>query len=192
MGKSLCRENAKGFFVRTAEIIVDKINKYIYNNSGLSQLLLEAIIINETVNKIREFNRFYMPAMDLLGNHYLGSEYSVPEARIFFEIYMNSGCNAAFIARTMNIDKSYLSRILKKHEKDGYIHKKISEKDSRAYELYLTEKGKNKAEDFIQKSNQQIYELIQQLTPNDCERLKDALDTVIGILNQCKGGEENR
>lgn len=153
---------------------------------------MEAIIINETVNKIREFNRFYMPAMDLLGNHYLGSEYSVPEARIFFEIYMNSGCNAAFIARTMNIDKSYLSRILKKHEKDGYIHKKISEKDSRAYELYLTEKGKNKAEDFIQKSNQQIYELIRQLPPNDCERLKDALDTVIGILNQCKGGEENR
>ena len=142
--------------------------------------------MNETVNKIREFNRFYMPAMDLLGNHYLGSEYSVPEARIFFEVYMNSGCNAAYIAKTMNIDKSYLSRILKNHEKNGYLYKKVSEKDSRSYELYLTEKGKLRTEDFIRKSNQQIGELIQHLSEHDCERLKDALDVVITILEKCK------
>lgn len=148
-------------------------------------------MLDETVNKIREFNRFYMPAMDLLGNHYLGSEYSVPEARIFFEIYMNSGCNAAYIAKTMNIDKSYLSRILKNHEKNGYLYKKASEKDLRSYELYLTEKGKGKAEDFIQKSNEQIGLLVQRLNQEDCTRLRDALDLVIRILNQCKEqGEE--
>lgn len=145
------------------------------------------ITINETVNKIREFNRFYMPVMDLLGNHYLGSDYSVPEARILFEIYNNSGCNAAYISRTMNIDKSYLSRILKNHEKNGYLYKKPSEKDSRAYELYLTEKGKQKAEDFIQKSNQQIGLLIQQLSRSDCELLQNAFDTIITILEKCKG-----
>lgn len=132
-----------------------------------------------------------MPAMDLLGNHYLGSEYSVPEARIFFEIYMNSGCNAAYIAKTMNIDKSYLSRILKNHEKNGYLYKEPSEKDLRSYELYLTEKGKGKAEDFIQKSNEQIGLLIQRLNQEDRTRLRDALDLVIRILNQCKEqGEE--
>lgn len=144
---------------------------------------------NETVKKIREFNRFYMPAMDLLGNHYLGSEYSVPEARIFYEIYMNSGCNAAYITRKMNIDKSYLSRILKAHEKNGYLYRKTSEKDARAYELYLTEKGKNKAEDFIQKADRQISELIQPLSRDDCEQLRDAFDTIITILSKCKEGE---
>ncbi len=163
-------------------MIVDFVN---YLKKGV-------ITIKETVKKIREFNRFYMPAMDLLGNHYLGSEYSVPEARIFFEIYSNSGCNAAYIAKTMNIDKSYLSRIIKNYEKNGYLYKKTSEKDSRAYELYLTEKGKNKAEDFIQKSDQQISKLIQQLNQNDCELLKDAFDTIITILNKCKDWGENK
>lgn len=45
----------------------------------------------ETIYAIRAFNRMYMPFMNLLGNHYLGSEYSVTEARIFFEIYENEG-----------------------------------------------------------------------------------------------------
>ena len=40
----------------------------------------------ESVEKVRAFNRFYMPSMNLLGNHYLGSEYSITEARVFFEI----------------------------------------------------------------------------------------------------------
>jgi len=39
------------------------------------------------ISKVREFNRLYMPTMKLLGNHYLGSEYSVAEARVFFEKY---------------------------------------------------------------------------------------------------------
>lgn len=149
-------------------------------------------MINETISKIREFNRFYMPAMDLLGNHYLGAEYSVPEARFFFEIYTNSGCNAAYIAKKMNIDKSYLSRILKSHEKNGYLYKKPSEKDSRVFELYLTEKGRLKAEDFIQKSIQQIKMLINPLSENECEILKGALDTVINILEKCKEQGEHK
>lgn len=71
--------------------------------------------------KIRAFNRYYMPSMNLLGDHYLGSEYSITEARVFFEIHENQGCNAAHIAQLMNIDKSYLSRIIKKQEKKGTL-----------------------------------------------------------------------
>lgn len=139
----------------------------------------------ETVQTIREFNRFYMPALDLLGNHYLGSEYSATEARVFFEIYRHSGCNAAYIARTMNIDKSYLSRIIKSHEKQGYLFRTVSEKDFRAYNLYLTEKGISRAEELIRKSNQQIETLIGPLTDRECMTLQEALGTVRGILEKC-------
>ena len=41
----------------------------------------------ETVQRIREFNRFYMPLLRLLDNHYLNSEYTPTEARVLFEIY---------------------------------------------------------------------------------------------------------
>ncbi len=48
----------------------------------------------QTVNKIREFNRFYMPKLDLLNRIYLNSKYSLIEARILFEIVENKVCFA--------------------------------------------------------------------------------------------------
>lgn len=139
--------------------------------------------------KIRQFNRFYMPYMHLLGEHYLGSEYSVPEARIFFEIYTNEGCNAAHIAQIMGIDKSYLSRIIRRHEKDGYIRREKAEEDGRSYRLFLTESGKARAENFIRKSNRQIDGTISHVSEEDRKKLSEALDTVMQILK--KGDEDN-
>ena len=129
----------------------------------------------ETVQKVRAFNRFYMPAMNLLGNHYLGSEYSVTEARIFFEIYENEGCNAAHIAQIMNIDKSYLSRIIIAHEKNGYLRRTPSSDDGRSYAIFLTDKGKKRADELIHKSD------------DEKTRLADAFDTIIQLLGNGKG-----
>lgn len=142
------------------------------------------------VRKVRAFNRFYMPSMNLLGNHYLGSEYSVTEARIFFEIYENEGCNAAHIAQRMNIDKSYLSRIIKSHEKAGYIQRILSSQDGRSYSLFLTDKGKEKAEEFIDRSDREISAIIEDLSEGEQNRLADALDTITELLDKKKGGNQ--
>lgn len=142
--------------------------------------------MNETIAKIRMFNRFYMPSMNLLGDHYLGSEYSVTEARVFFEIYENEGCNAAHIAQLMNIDKSYLSRIIKRHEKSGYIHRERSAGDSRSYHLFLTDAGRIRAEDFIRKSNEEIGKAINGLSSEEEHQLTEALETVTRLLSKGK------
>lgn len=145
--------------------------------------------MHKTIEKIREFNRFYMPSMNLLGNHYLGSEYSITEARIFFEIYEHEGCKASQITEQMNIDKSYLSRIIKNHEKHGYIIRKKTADDKRSYRLYLTENGKKRAEEFIQKSNEDIASIIAHLSPQECNQLSEAIDTIQTIL---KNGHSER
>lgn len=142
--------------------------------------------MNETIAKIRVFNRFYMPSMSLLGDHYLGSEYSVTEARVFFEIYESEGCNAAHIAQLMNIDKSYLSRIIKRHEKDGYIHRERSTGDGRSYHLFLTDAGRLRAEDFIRKSNEEIGKAINGLSSEEERQLTAALETVTRLLSKGK------
>ncbi len=140
------------------------------------------------VQKVRAFNRFYMPSMNLLGNRYLGSEYSVTEARVFFEIYESEGCNAAYIAQTMNIDKSYLSRIIKGYEKNGYIQRVPSNEDGRSYSLFLTDKGKCKAEELFCKSDKEIGKILQHLSEDEQLRLADALDTITELLDKEKGG----
>ena len=143
----------------------------------------------KVVQRIREFNRFYMPLLRLLDTHYLGSEYTPTEARVLFEIYENDGCNAAFIARVMNIDKSYLSRIISAHEKKGHLIRNVSEADSRAYHLHLTESGLLQTNDFIQKSNQQIGDIIKSLSQEECMELIEALNTITTILQSCNKAE---
>ncbi|CDO17020.1 TPA: MarR family transcriptional regulator [Bacillus anthracis] len=138
----------------------------------------------ETIYAIRAFNRMYMPSMNLLGNHYLGSEYSVTEARIFFEIYENEGCTATHIAQEMNIDKSYLSRILKNHEKKGYIYRQTSKEDGRAYHLFLTDTGKLRARDFIEKSNQEIGDIIATLSYSEQKQLAEAMTLITKLLGK--------
>lgn len=145
---------------------------------------------DKIVEKVRAFNRFYMPSMNLLGNHYLGSEYSVTESRVFFELYENEGCNAAHIAQIMNIDKSYLSRIIKSHEKNGYIQRTQSCEDGRSYSLSLTDKGKKKAVDFIYKSDDEIGRILHNLSKDEQIRLIDALDTITELLSKGRGDEQ--
>lgn len=139
---------------------------------------------DKVIYRIRAFNRFYMPKLRLLDNHYLGSEYTPTEARVLFEIYENDGCNASHIAKTMNIDKSYLSRIIKSHEKKGYLVRTVSETDSRAYNIHLTEKGIEQTEDFIQKSNQQIENIIKPLQKKEYAKLIEAFNTITEILEK--------
>ena len=136
----------------------------------------------KVVYQIRAFNRFYMPKLRLLDNHYLGSEYTPTEARVLYEIYEEDGCNAAHIAKTMNIDKSYLSRIIRIHEKKGYLVRCVSETDSRTYHIHLTEQGIERTKDFISESNQQIKNIISHLNNDECKKLENALNTVTEIL----------
>jgi DNA-binding MarR family transcriptional regulator len=147
--------------------------------------------MTDIVHRIRAFNRFYLPAMNLLGNHYLGSEYSAAEARVLFEIYEAEGCNAARIAETMKIDKSYLSRIIKSHEKKGYIERRPCESDRRSQCLYLTEEGRKRAEDFIRKSDDDIRGIIGDLSPEDEAELRGALDAATRILSRNNKGQQS-
>lgn len=143
----------------------------------------------QAVERIRSFNRFYLPKFGLLGNSYLGSEYSATQARVLYEVYMCDGCTASFIAKNMNIDKSYLSRIISSHIKKGYMYRTASSEDARTYHLHLTKSGKERTADFIEKSNREISAKTKFLSQSECSDLIKALDTVT-LLLESQGGEK--
>ena len=116
------------------------------------------------ISDIRAFNRFYTDVIGLLDQHLLDSPYSLAEARIIYEIHHHSGIQASQIMDLMQIDKSYLSRLLKKLEKDGVIRRKKSEKDARAIVLSLTAKGEQEFELLNKASDEQISNMINPFT----------------------------
>lgn len=137
---------------------------------------------DNTVIKIREFNRFYLSIMNLYGNDYFGSHYSITESRVLYEIYEQEACNADHIVKQLQLDKGYISRIIKNFEAKGFLERKKSETDARSYQIYLTVKGRHTLEELIQNANRKIENIIQSLSVSECTRLEDAMNTIEKIL----------
>lgn len=136
----------------------------------------------ETAINIRKFNRFYLPYFHLLTQKYLNTEYSMAEARILYEIYEGKEISARDIVGKLHIDKSYLSRILKKFAAKSLIKRELSSDDSRKTLISLTESGQTLAESLITESNHQINNDIMGLSDNDLAKLSYHLAQIIKIL----------
>lgn len=139
---------------------------------------------DNTIREIRRFNRFYTVNMGLLDSGYLDTEYSVAEIRILFEIKSGEKCIQSDIVKTLHIDKSYLSRIINGFYKSGLIDKVKSDKDKRISYIVLTEKGRSETERLIELTNNRIYAQISRLSPEKCSKLREAMNTVIDVLEE--------
>lgn len=134
------------------------------------------------VREIRAFNRFYTDIIGLLDAHLLDSAYSLSEVRTLYEVHTGKCVQASQIMAAMHIDKSYLSRLLKKLEKDGLISKTPSEEDARAVLISLTEKGLKVFKTLNKASDEQIDELISDLPVRKQEELVNHMKSIMDIL----------
>ncbi|MBV7273430.1 MarR family transcriptional regulator/GNAT family N-acetyltransferase [Clostridium sp. PL3] len=135
------------------------------------------------IKKIRRFNRFYTNVLGLLNQHILDSSYSLTEVRILLEIDKIDRCTANILIHKLDIDRGYMSRILKRFEKSGLITKENSIDDRRMVILHLTSEGKSILAGLEEKSNNQIQKLINPLTEDEEEKLVNAMNYVTRILS---------
>lgn len=143
----------------------------------------------QTAIVIRKFNRFYLPYFHLLTQKYLNTEYSAAEARILYEIYGNKEISARDIVCNLHIDKSYLSRILKKFGAKCLIQREASQADSRMALISLTPSGEALVEKLIMETNQQIQEEIMGISDENLDELSAHLEKILEILGG--GKDEN-
>jgi DNA-binding MarR family transcriptional regulator len=139
---------------------------------------------SQLVKEVRAFNRFYTNIIGLLDKHVLNSNYSLPEVRIMFELYHNSELTASDIINLIDIDKGYLSRILKKFEKNKLINKASSAIDKRAVFLQLSAKGKKEFEVLNNASDKQIETLFKNLSDKECEELTQKMWGIQKLLSK--------
>lgn len=132
----------------------------------------------DVIIDIRGFNRFYTNMLGLLNANIGSSDYSLTETRIIYEISKTEKCSANQLSNILRIDTGYLSRILKKLEKEGVLERHSSEDDARINEISLTEKGHELFEQMNNDSNVQIASLIESLTDEECHEISKACDTI--------------
>ncbi len=139
---------------------------------------------SQLVNEVRSFNRFYTNIIGLLDKHVLNSNYSLPEVRIMFELYHNLGLTASYIINLIDIDKGYLSRILKKFEKSKLIDRASSAMDKRAVFLQLSARGRKEFEVLNSASDKQVEALLKDLSDKECQELTQKMSGIKRLLNK--------
>lgn len=144
----------------------------------------------KTITEIRAFNRYYTGILGLLDRHILNGVFSLPEARILYEISQREGVQASGIIESLGIDKGYLSRILDQFATKKLIIRKRSEADGRLMHIYLTEKGRASYEKLNQASDEQLKGLLSSLSAADGEELSRHMAAITTILMKAQAAKE--
>lgn len=144
------------------------------------------------VDAVRGFNRFYTRQLGLLDHGLLGSEFTLTESRILYELAHRGECTASDIALELGIDAGYLSRVLKKFSRRGFLTRKRSRADARRTRLELSRAGRAAFAPLDRAARAQIEALLAAVAPARRAALLAAMRTVHRLLEPGEHAREYR
>ncbi len=120
----------------------------------------------------------------MVGPTYLGTEYTLSDARVIFELDVRQTARAAELAQDLGIDPAYLSRIIARFGKLGLLTATADPEDGRSRLLTLTARGRDEAARLTTLSRGEIAAMIESLSADEAEELATALKTAERHLSQ--------
>ena len=130
---------------------------------------------------VREFNRYYTRRVGALGGH-LGSEFSLTEVRVLYELAHRDAPTASAIAAALDLDRGYLSRLLRSFKKRGLISTSVSKDDRRRTHLRLTPAGKRAFAPLNKRADADVAEMLDRLSPAQQQRVVGAMTDIRSLL----------
>ena len=140
--------------------------------------------LEDHVASVRRFSRFYTRKIGVLHEGLLGSQLSLTEGRVIWELAQRERATASELAAELGLDTGYLSRILSGFEKRGLIDRRPSERDGRQVLIALTEAGHALYATIDTRSREAVAALLGELDGADQYRLVAALETAEQLLGQ--------
>lgn len=144
----------------------------------------------DRIAAVRRFNRFYTRQIGVLRKGYLDSPYSLGEMRVLYELWRGHGPTASDIARALDLDAGYLSRVLRNFEKKGLISRETSSRDARQSHLTLTARGKKTFAPLEKKSQDQVADMLGQLDATEQARLIGAMNEIERLIGQAPKADD--
>lgn len=138
----------------------------------------------ERIEAVRRFNRFYTRRIGALQEGLLDSPFSLTEVRVLYELAHRDAPTASALAADLGIDGGYLSRILRRFRKAGFVAKKASDRDARQSLLTLTRAGHRALAPLAKRSSDEVGAMLGTLPPDRQRRLLDAMATIQSLLEE--------
>jgi DNA-binding MarR family transcriptional regulator/GNAT superfamily N-acetyltransferase len=134
------------------------------------------------VGAVRRFNRLYTRRIGVLEDGFLGSPYSLTQARVLYELAQRPTSTATEVAAELGLDHGYLSRVLRGFIERGLVVKTGSPDDRRQSLLSLTAKGRMAFAPLDEHSQNEVAAMLGALSVADQERVVAAMRTIEGSL----------
>jgi len=131
---------------------------------------------------VRAFNRFYTQRIGVLDDTPLNGPFSLTEARVLYELAHRKGPTAADLCRDLTLDRGYLSRILARFEKQGFLKRSTSTEDARQSHIALTAKGAKTYAAIDTAWQDATEELIAPLSKKSRQSLVSAMGRISTLL----------
>lgn len=147
---------------------------------------LAADNIADRVAAMRGFNRFYTQRIGVLHERLQGGNFSLAESRVLWELSHlpagQPGISAAALARALDLDPGYLSRLLKAMKLRKLLRQQASATDGRQQLLSLSAAGRRAFAPVDAGSQAQMAEVLATVPAVDQPRLLAAMQTIEDLL----------
>jgi DNA-binding MarR family transcriptional regulator/N-acetylglutamate synthase-like GNAT family acetyltransferase len=137
--------------------------------------------LDQLVQVVRRFNRFYTRQIGVLNEGLLGSRFSLTEVRVLYELAHRDQPTAVELCKELGLDRGYVSRLLSNFEKQGLVRRKPSQGDGRRSLLALTRKGQQKFGELDTRSSAAAKVMLSKVAHQGA-RLREAMGTIEELL----------
>jgi DNA-binding MarR family transcriptional regulator/GNAT superfamily N-acetyltransferase len=133
----------------------------------------------ETV--LRHFNRAWSQRVGVLDESFLGSGRPIGPSRLLFEL-SHDGLSVRELRDRTGLDSGYVSRLLRRLEREGLVRTEVDPADARRRRVTLTDAGRRARQDLDDRSEQLARDLVEPLSAGQRSRLAEALDSADRLL----------
>ena len=151
-----------------------------------------ASISADQIARVRAFNREYTRRIGVLSDGMLDSPYSLTEVRVMYEIAHRRDVTAGELAADLDLDRGYLSRLLKGFETKKLLIRTPSEQDGRRQHLRLTPAGTRVFTPLEERSQAQVRDMLSGLDEERRRAVLTAMETIQDALAPGEKSEPHR
>ena len=139
--------------------------------------------MTDAIAAVRAFNRFFTRHVGALDADFLGTDMSLAEARLLFEIANRTAPVAADLRAALDMDAGYVSRMLRRFETRGWIVRSRGEDDTRRHPIALAPAGRAAFETLDTRQRADVATALNRLTELDQRTLVAALRSAQLLLS---------
>ena len=146
--------------------------------------MLDATPVPDRIETIREFNRFYTRRIGVLHEGLLNSRFTLTESRLLWELAHRDDLTATQLARELELDPGYLSRLLRNFKERGLIKSRRSAEDARNQHLNLSAAGRRAFAPLDERSRADVAALLAKLAETQQQQLLEAMARIEQLLGE--------